>query len=182
MSKIHTEVPGVTDKLMTSIPEPEPKGDTTPLQNAIIIGSMIGSIMNVYDPRKREERLKPIQVVRQRVKKMMFSRARSNTKDYVKAVLIADKAWQAAIDEFKERGMRIEVAHTVAALYARYEEPMAKYALLREKHMEAFELTAGVPLEGVEYNSYEVAHFIIDYLAPYTGIKRLDLSHLKNKA
>lgn len=147
---------------------------TTPLQNAIMLSSIIGSILSNYDPRESSDRRKPILELRARFKKFMFVRSASNKKEFLEALRFADAAWKKAIDHFVKYKLTIEAVSTIIRLYDLYEEPLTKYANVRAKQIDAY--AAGIiektTLE-LEQNSYEVADYITECLAEFSGIRRV---------
>lgn len=147
---------------------------TTPLQNAIMLSSIIGSILSSYDPKVARDRAKPIQILRARFKKFMFVRSRSNQKEFLEAIKYADTAWRNSINYFAEQKLKIEAISTIVRLYDLYEEPLTKYANVRAKQIEAY--AAGVTDETTlehETNSYEVADYITEQLAIFSGARRV---------
>ena len=79
---------------------------TSPLQNAIMISSIIGSILSGYDNLVAKERKRPILVLRARIKKFMFVRSRSNTKVFLEAIKCADTAWQTSMTHFAKNKLQ----------------------------------------------------------------------------
>ncbi|MCX6076040.1 MAG: hypothetical protein NTW78_04045 [Campylobacterales bacterium] len=148
---------------------------TTPLQNAMMLSSIIGSIMANYDPTKAKERLRPITELKARLKKFMWTRSRSNKNEFFEAIQFADRAWQKSINHFADKKLSIEAISTIVRLYDLYEEPLTKYANIRSKQIEAFArgVTDATSLQH-EMNSYEVADYIIEQLSVFTGIKRVN--------
>lgn len=144
-----------------------------------MLGSIIGSIMANYNPEKAKERLKPIQVIKARLKKFMYQRSRTNPKDFAIATANAHIAWSNAVKHFANRNMSIEAISTVIRLYNFYDEPLSKYANINEKQMEAFANGLSDATTIVyEHNSYDVADFILKELEVFTGIapvSKLDL-------
>lgn len=147
---------------------------TTPLQNAMMLGSIIGSILSNYDPKVARDRARPIQTLRARLKKFMYIRSRSNHKEFAEAVNYANIAWQKSINHFVEQKLKIEAISTIVRLYDLYEEPLTKYANVRAKQIEAYAMgiTEDTTLEH-ETNSYEVADYIIEQLAAFSGVRRV---------
>lgn len=147
---------------------------TTPLQNAMILGSIIGSILDGYNPAVAKERATPIQILRARLKKFMYTRSRSNKKEFLESVRLAHTAWSNSIDYFAEQKLSIEAISTIVRLYDLYEEPLTKYANVRAKQIDAYAagITEDTTLEH-ETNSYEVADYIIEQLAVFSGVRRV---------
>ena len=111
---------------------------TTNLQNAIIIASIIGSIMSNYNPQHSDDRRKPILVLKARVKKFMFVRSKSNKQDFLKAIKFADTAWRNAVNYFAQQKLAIDTVSTIVRLYDLYSEPLSKFANINDKQIEAF--------------------------------------------
>ncbi len=147
---------------------------TTPLQNAMMLSSIIGSILSNYNPAVAKERAKPIQELRARLKKFMYVRSRSNQKEFLEAIKYADTAWRNSINYFAAQNLKIEAISTIVRLYDLYEEPLTKYANVRAKQIDAYAagITDDTTLEH-ETNSYEVADYIIEQLATFSGVKRV---------
>jgi len=151
--------------------------NTTQLQNAIMISSIIGSIMSNYDPAIAADRKKPINEIRRRIKKFMFKRSRSNKKELNEAISIADNAWKNCINHFAEQNIKIDAVSTVVRLYDLYADAMSKHANIHDKQMEAYALDAYTG--DIEMTSYEVSDYILDELSTYTGVKRRKLNLLQ---
>lgn len=148
--------------------------NTTPLQNAMMLSSIIGSILSNYDPKVVRDRAKPIVTLRARFKKFMYVRSRSNTKEFLEAVKFADIAWQNSINHFVKQKLTIEAVSTIVRLYDLYEEPLTRYANVRAKQIDAY--AAGITEDTTlqhETNSYEVADYIIEQLAAFSGVRRV---------
>ena len=150
---------------------------TTPLQNAIMISSIIGSIMSNYDPRVAADRKKPINEIRRRIKKFMYKRSRSNVKEFHEAIAVSDAAWKNCINHFIEQNIKIDAVSTVVRLYDLYADAMSKHANIHDKQMEAYALDAYTG--AIEMTSYEVSDYILDELSVVTGVKRRKLNLLQ---
>ena len=153
--------------------------NTTPLQNAIIISSIIGSIMSHYDPALAADRKKPINEIRRRIKKFMFSRSRSSAKEFHEAIAVANAAWENAVNHFADKNIKIDAVSTVIRLYDLYADAMSRYANIHEKQMERY--ANGAYSGEIELTSYEVSDYILDQLSEVTGVKRRRLNLLKGK-
>jgi hypothetical protein len=151
---------------------------TTPLQNAIIVASIIGSIMAHYDPRLAADRKKPIDTIRKRVKKFLFRRSRISAKEFIECCAIADEAWQETVNHFVEKKISIDAVSTVIRLYWLYADALSKYANINDKQMEAYAYGGNINQE-IEHASYEVSDYILDKLAHTTGIHRKKLNLLQ---
>ena len=150
----------------------------TDLQRAIIMGSIIGSLMSAYDPTKARERKKPISIIRARIKRAMFKRSRSNKKEFTEAIKVANEAWKTSVTHFLDDKITIETIATVMRLYDLYSVPLSRFFDLHEKQIQDF--ANGQDDFVFEEKSFEVADYIIDVLADETGIKRehkLSLRH-----
>lgn len=153
---------------------------TTPLQRAMIMTSIIGSILSSYDPKVASERKKSINILKQRTKKFMFRRSKSNKNEFSEAIKISDRVWRTSVDYFAENNISIEAVSIILALYNLYEDELSKYANIHNKQIEAYARNSNFSRADVEQNSYRVADFIIDELAPYTGVQKRVLN-LKGK-
>ncbi|MDQ1268415.1 MAG: hypothetical protein QG567_1765 [Campylobacterota bacterium] len=156
---------------------------TTPLQNAIIIASIMGSILSMYNYKVAKERTAAINTLRQRIKKFMYIRSRSNKNEFLRAVSYADMAWQTSIAHFVKHKFAIEAVATTLSIYSLYAEVIAKYANVREKQITAFArgMEEDIPLE-IEQNSYLVTDFLLDEIAKFTGVQRRKLNFIKKES
>jgi len=155
--------------------------NTTPLQNAIIISSVIGSLMSNYDVTLAADRKKPINEIRRRIKKFMFKRSRSNAKEFHEAIKLSDIAWRNSVNHFAEKNLKIDAVSTVIRLYDLYADVMSRYANIHDKQMEAYAYGSSLQNVDIEQASYEVSDYIIEQLSVFTGIKRKRLNLLKKK-
>jgi len=147
---------------------------TTRLQNAIILSSIIGTILGNYDPKNRYDRHKAINTLRRRIAKFMFKRSRSNRKEFVQAIAYADKVWRDAVTHFEKQNLSIEAISTVIRLYDLYADVLSKYANINEKQVEAYAMSAtGVSVD-IEMTSYKVSDYILELLSDITGVKRVN--------
>lgn len=103
---------------------------------------------------------------------MMFSRSRSNPKDFEISVKIGHAVWNETVDRFKTEKMAIDAVAIVARLYDLYEAPLSKFAQLTPKRIDAFTFGSDGKKD-IEFQSYEVADYMIERLSEYTGVKRL---------
>ena len=136
-----------------------------------MMSSIIGSIMSNYNPAIAKERRKPINTIKQRVKKFMFTRSRSNAKEFEEAIAIANAVWVKAVNHFAEHGLKIDAVSTVVNLYGRYEESLSKHANINSKQIEAYSYNPVVGLS-IEEQSNLVSEYILDELALVTGVQR----------
>ena len=145
---------------------------TTNLQNAIISGSIIGSLLANYDHKECRGALAKI---RKDIKKMMFRRSRTNEKEFREAIAIADKAWRDTVNHFAklDKKMEIEALTSVSWLYNLYAKPLERFANISQKKMElaTMKISEATQLHH-EQNSYETIDYLIERLAESTGIKR----------
>lgn len=146
----------------------------TELQKAIIISSMIGSILANYDPRKKAERGKGLVILRKRLKKMMMQRSKSNRKEFIEAIQVGDKVWRDAVNHFSDKNISIEAVSITIRLYHLYSTQLQRFANIGDRQIDAFAM-GGNGTEGHEKNSFIVADYILKALAPFTG------EHLENK-
>ena len=146
-----------------------------------MLSSIIGSIMSNYDTKLADERKKPIDTIRKRIKKFMFQRSRKNEKEFLAAVKCADVVWRASVNHFAEHKIKIDAVSTVIRLYDLYADVLSRYVNLHEKQMEAYAYKAELNDTSIEHSSYEVSDYILDELSNYTGVKRKKLNLLKGK-
>ena len=110
----------------------------------------------------------------------MYSRNRSNRKDFLIAIAIVDDVWQQTIHHFCNSKIRIDIMAIIIKLHNLYEKQLSKYANVHQKQMDAFERSQEMidNLE-IELHSYELADYIFDTLSDITGIKRVILEFQK---
>lgn len=108
------------------------------LINTIMIASIIGSLMEMYDPKIRRERSSAIDIIRARLKKFMFIKSRSNKREFLIAISNADRAWHKTIKYFANIKPQIEIVATVIRLYSVYSDLLGRYANINDKQIEAF--------------------------------------------
>lgn len=120
------------------------------------------------------ERTKSIQELRARFKKFMYVRSRTNKKEFLEAIKYADEAWRKMVEHFMEQKLAIEAVSTIIRLYDLYEEPLTKYANVRAKQIDAYAMgiSEDTTLQ-LETNSYDVADYLIEQLAVFSGIRRV---------
>ncbi len=149
---------------------------TSPLQNAIMLSSIIGSILSDYDNALAKERKKPILVLRARIKKFMFARSRSNHREFLEALKCADNAWRTSMSYFTKYKLQIDAVATVVKLHNLYEESLSRYANIHEKQIEAFarDMEKEITLK-IEMDSYKVADYLLDELSKFSGVQRIKL-------
>ncbi len=154
----------------------------SPMQKAIIYGSVMGSILNEYS---HKEQTKAINQIRADIRKMMSSRSRTNYKELHGAIMIADRAWKRAIDHFAAKNISIEAIRTTANLYAAAPEELKRFANITQKKIDALERSADHSTSlDVEMSSHEVSDYIIGAVneAIGAGKKESKLSGMKRKA
>lgn len=129
------------------------------LQIAIVYASAIGSILNEWSAK---ESTRAILELRGQIKKFMFKRSRTNEKEFMAAIKVGDKAWQATIDQFKDANIKIEAVSTVVALWSGQADNLARFANLTQKRVDRFALmNDGAHDVEVEMNAYLVADALI---------------------
>lgn len=145
---------------------------TNPLQDAIIIASIIGNLLSAYNEERIVRPKKSLDTVRSRIKKFMASRSKSNKKEFLKAVLYADTAWKKTTRHFSKQKLEIEVVSMTIRLYGLYDKELSRYANINDKQIEAFAYQAEQKIEAyIEKNSYEMADFLLDEISRFTGKK-----------
>lgn len=150
---------------------------TTPLQNAIIAASIIGSILGMYDHRIAKERTRAVGVLQSRIKKFLFSRSRTNKKEFNEAVEIADAAWGKTIKFFHAQKLQMETVTAIVEIYELYDKELARFVNIHEKQMDNYTIGADedVPLE-IEKSSRVVIGFMLDEISKATQVKRRSLN------
>jgi len=156
---------------------------TTPLHNAIILSSILGSLLSEYDVKNPKENIKPIQILRKRLRKFMSSRGRTNYKIFLESVKIGDEVWKKSVDHFASKNMKLEVISTFVRLYDLYEDELSRFASIHNKQVEAFAIhqTSSLSKE-IEHSSYDVADYMLNELSVFTGKKRRKLNLLERVA
>jgi len=162
---------------------PPVKEELSVVTQAIILSILIDSIMLNYNPQRREERVESINKVRQRVKKYLSKKAKTNRREFTQALKISQEVWGSTIDHFEKLNVSIEATLTVTSFYNLYDIILAKQVNLTERLIEKFSCTMSdfTTLE-IERSTKEVTDMILDKLAVYTGVHRRELpAPLKEK-
>jgi len=161
---------------MSKLPENNTILHTSGLQNAIILSLLFKIFLSNYDVRIPSDRRKPINILRGKIRKFTISRQTKNQKDYDVAEKIVLLIWEDIKQYFLVENTTIEIVTTVSALYPLYEEPMTKYANIRDKDILRF---ANNSINLVEFshekNSFDAVDFILKKMSVFTGVKPLSL-------
>lgn len=129
------------------------------LRISIIYCSAIYSVLNEWSEIESTQEVKDI---RKRIESFMSKQFESNHSEFVEAVENGNKAWQATIDQFKDRHLKIEAASTVVALWSGQADNLARFANLTQKRVDRFALmNDGTHDVAVEMNAYLVADALI---------------------
>jgi hypothetical protein len=149
-----------------------------PLQIAVVIASLMGTVLSIYDNSVASDRKKSILILRARIKKFMYSRSRSNSKEFLEASAIADLIWQDTINFYKGEKTAVDVVSVCMVIYDLYEDVLSHYANINSKQMGAF--CRGIEFEDLmtlelESKSYQMGYFILDKFEKYSGIGRVRL-------
>jgi len=142
---------------------------TTKLQNAIIVGSIIGSILSEYS---LAESKKPIEILKKRIKKMMFNRSLSNYEEFKKAIKIADEVWKDTVNHFAEKNIAIVATTTILNLYTYYDDALKRFANIGDKQIESYLVFSGHTSLTLEQNSYVVSDYLLDKLEVFSGVEK----------
>jgi len=129
------------------------------LKTSIIYASMIGSLLNEYEPKENNS---SINELKKQLRKFMQKRSKTNTSEFLQSLKIGNEVWIKSIDHFKENSYLIEAVSLVVALWSRQAETLAKFCNLTEKRIDAFALqnmSDNHTLES-EQNSYTVANYL----------------------
>jgi hypothetical protein len=158
---------------------PAIKEELSTVTQAIILSILIDSIMMNYKHDKRGEATEAINKIKNRVKKYITKKIKTNKIDFASALRISSEIWGSTIDHFEDQNIAIEGVSTVTRIYSLYSEILSKNVNLTESLIEKFSLgvTHFNTLE-IEANSYEFADMILDKLSEYTAVKRVRLNHL----
>lgn len=127
----------------------------TNLKIAIIYSSIIGSILSEFEKDK-----KPVQDLKRQVKKFMYKRSRTNTKDFKEAIKRGEEVWTATLEEYKTGNVKIDAFYIIVALWSSHSELLAKFVNLSEKRIERFCMLNDSELLKAEQDAYKVASFI----------------------
>mgnify|MGYP006883057660 CR=1 FL=1 len=143
---------------------------TTPLQNAIIATSSIGSLLSSYNPNDTNKNIKQ---VRRDTKKLMMSRSKTNPKEFKEAIAIADKAWRDTINHFceVEEKMEIEALYATMTVFNLYEAPLKRFANITNKKIENIMFNTDTTYKH-QVNSEKAMNYYLDLLAESTGVHR----------
>lgn len=141
------------------------------LEQAICVASIMGSLLNMYDVNKINSN---INQVKRDINTLIRKRAKSNRKEFVRAITVGDRVWGDAIKNYK--GVKIEVLTGCMKLYNIYETELNKFANISNKKIEKMLLGVDAMIDfDVESSSYAVFDFIIDELYKYTGKRKLSI-------
>ena len=150
---------------------------TTPLQNAIIISSLIGTLLSEYSVK---ENTKIITLLKRRIHKFMYSRSRTNKKEFLEALRISEAIWKQSINHFAKKKTKLEVISTVIRLHDLYSTEVSRFANIREEHLESLSANQSESTtQEIELDSYEVADYILNELSSFTGVERRKLNLLQ---
>lgn len=142
------------------------------IEQAIAIASTIGTLLDMYTDRQSGA----IQEVRRVQTRFMRQRAKTNRKEFIRAVTVADQVWRDTIVRFENEKRPIELLTSCMRLYDVYEHELSKYALITQKRMEKMLINvAEHTSEEIEKSSFDVIDFLINQYFPYTGKRRMTL-------
>lgn len=125
------------------------------LQTAIIYASIIGTILSEFETSN-----KTITILKKRIKKFMFSRSRTNKKDFLEAVRKGEEVWGDAINHFAKEKISIDAFSTIIAVWSSQAELLARMVNLSEKRVEKFSMLNSNDRLDAELNGYKVAEYI----------------------
>lgn len=140
----------------------------TSRQIAIVYAVCIRAILSEYDAK---ESTRAILEIRGQIKKFMYKSLRSNTKQYLQATEISEKAWSDTIDEYKELNLKVEAVSLVVALWSAEADRLTKFANLSQKRIDHYALMNDGEHElEVEQNAYKVADSLIKNIRKYDDL------------
>lgn len=125
------------------------------LQIAIIYSSIIGTILSEFETSN-----KTITILKKRIKKFMFSRSRTNKKDFLEAVRKGEEVWGDAINHFAKEKINIDAFSTIIAVWSSQAEILERFVHLSEKNIEKFSLLNSNDRLDAEMNGYKVAEYL----------------------
>ncbi|NOQ31760.1 MAG: hypothetical protein GQ570_11620 [Helicobacteraceae bacterium] len=143
----------------------------TPLQNAVIASSMIGSLLSNYSDEDKKK-YPPIGRMDKHINKFLKNSARLHLDKYVEAVNLADTAWRSAVNYFADKSYSIEAISTIIQIQYLFEKPLLKNAKLTSKMFEELAtFESDLTTVDLARDSKIIVDYIIDKM-PQTGIKK----------
>lgn len=166
----------------------------TQLQQAIILVSIIGTILDEY--RHEDELTPPVRTLKFTCKRFMDQQSgvkvlpfrgakivdHGKYKRYMETIKVGDRLWQKALDRYAKQKLTIEAVSTIKALYDFAPDVLAKHAHISKRKItdyldESKEGDVKLKTQGAVIGGY-----LIELLAAEMGIKiNGRLSALKNK-
>ena len=125
------------------------------LQVSIIYASIIGSILNEFEQTK-----KPVEEMKRQIKKFMFKRSRTNTKEFMEAVRNGNEIWANTVDYFAEEKLSIDAFSTIVALWSSQAELLTRFVNLSENRIERFSMLNDNDRLDAEMDAYKVAQYL----------------------
>lgn len=159
-------------------------------QKAIILTSMIGTILSEYDDTESTKAVQELKFVCQR---FMFSQSGTvqlpfkgmriidakKYKNFLHSVMIGDRIWKNALDRYAKQSITIEAVSIVTALYE-FDKNVLTH--ISNRKMDAFKMEAKDGNEDCKRAGYVIGGFLRELLAKEMGIKiNGRLMALKNK-
>lgn len=166
----------------------------TQLQQAIILVSIIGTVLNVY--RDEDELTPPIRTLKftcirfmdqqSGVKVTPFRGAKivdqNKFKRYTATIEIGNRIWQRALDRYAKQNVHIEAVSMIKALYDFAPEVLAKHAHISHRKITDYLNESKEGNDKLKTQGTVIGGYLIELLAAEMGIKiNGRLSALKNK-
>lgn len=141
------------------------------LQVALVVCNVMGRILSNYSWQEQPSSLK---VLNARIRKFMISRAKSNQKEFMEAMLIERAVWKKTTESFDAK-TPLFVVDLVCKLYSYYSEPLNKYAKISDKIIDRVSLIQNVSISTdvqLEFNDDDIMDKFSELFEPFSGIKR----------
>jgi hypothetical protein len=116
---------------------------------------MIGSILAEFEQTK-----KPIEDMKRQIKKFMYKRSRTNTKEFHEAIKAGNKIWIDAIDYFTSENLSIDAFAVIVACWSSHADALAKHVNLTQKRIDSFSMINDSERLEAEMDAYRVADYL----------------------
>lgn len=166
----------------------------TQLQQAIILVSIIGTILNSY--RDEDELTPPVRTLKFTCKRFMDQQSgvkvtpfrgakivdHNKFKRYTDTIEIGNRIWQRALDRYAKQNVHIEAVSMIKALYDFAPDVLAKHAHISKRKITDYLNESKEGDDKLKTQGAVIGGYLIELLAAEMGIKiNGRLSALKNK-
>lgn len=161
----------------------------TEVQRAIILVSMIGTLLEEYKEDELTPAIKELRDVcqrfmekqsgvemeiqfdwrRNRVMKPRINKKRHER--FLEAVKIGDRIWQGGLDRYASQSVTIDAVSTIMALYEFAPEILHKHARLSRERIEAYRMSGTFGDEKYKRDGAVIGGYLTELLAKEMGMK-----------